>query len=132
VGVGHVAWQDQIGTEFLGDRRDAAMQRLALICEGQFRSLRMHSLGDAICDRAVVGDAHDEPALAFHQTSHCLLRIWSRWVWFWHRAGKRARWGMATIYVVETSRTPHPRPFFGSNRSTGAIGGCAIASKSLK
>ena len=33
---------------------------------------------------------------------------------------------------AEPPRTPHPQPFFGSNRSTGAIGGCATVSKSLK
>jgi hypothetical protein len=34
----------------------------------------MQRLGNAVGDRAVVGDAHNEPALAFHQTSHGVLR----------------------------------------------------------
>jgi len=34
--------------------------------------------------------------------------------------------------VLVAAGTPHPRPFFGSNRPTGAIGGYATASKSLK
>ena len=46
---------------------DPLFQRLALVSEGQRRTLRGHRFGDAPGDRAIVGDTHDEAAFALHQ-----------------------------------------------------------------
>ena len=42
----------------------ALLQRLALIGEGELGALRRQRLGDPPGERAVVGEAHDQPALA--------------------------------------------------------------------
>ena len=44
------------------------LQRIALIGEGELGALRPAGLGDAPGDRAVVGDPHDQAALAAHET----------------------------------------------------------------
>jgi hypothetical protein len=48
----------------------ALFQRLALIGKGQFRTLFVQLLGDAPCQRLVVGQPHDQAALALHQSGH--------------------------------------------------------------
>ena len=55
------------GAERLGQRQRAAAESAALIGEGEFGALAREHAGDAPGDRAVVGDAHDEAALARHQ-----------------------------------------------------------------
>jgi hypothetical protein len=68
-GIGDVARQDEGGADGFGEREDALLERLALIGEGDFGALFGAGLGDAPGDRAVVRDAHDEPALALHQAA---------------------------------------------------------------
>ena len=60
---GSTSFEPDLGRQ----RLDALLERVALIGEGQRRALRGGRLGDAPGDRAVVGDAHDQPALALHQ-----------------------------------------------------------------
>ena len=66
-GIGDVAMADDMRAELGGERLDALLQRVALIGERELRALRARGAGDAPGDRAVVGDAHDEAALAGHQ-----------------------------------------------------------------
>ncbi|MSO81664.1 MAG: YihY family inner membrane protein [Alphaproteobacteria bacterium] len=65
--VGDVGGQDDGAADALGQRADALGQRLALIGEGELGAFGGHRAGDAPGDRTVVGDAHDEAALALHQ-----------------------------------------------------------------
>ena len=53
-------------------------ERVALIGEGQFRAVRRQRLGDTPSDRVVIGDAHDQAALALHQLGHGQLYASSR------------------------------------------------------
>jgi hypothetical protein len=53
-----------MGAEFGRQRPHALFQRLALKGEGQLRAGGMRRPGDAPGDRHLVGDAHDEAALA--------------------------------------------------------------------
>ena len=62
-----VAGQDEVRAERLRERRDTLAERLALVGEGELGAMRAQDLGDAPGDRVVVGDAHDEAALALHQ-----------------------------------------------------------------
>ena len=55
---------DDGGVELCGQRLDPLLQRVALIGEGELGALRVRGPGDAPGDRAVVGDAHDQAALA--------------------------------------------------------------------
>ena len=63
-----IARQHQLRSQFLGDRRDAFQQHLALIGQREIRPLFRELARDAIGDRMVVGDPHHEAALALHQT----------------------------------------------------------------
>ena len=65
-----VARQQQVGIDGLRQRLDAAAERLALIGEGERRAVRGERLRNAPGDRVVVGDPHDQPALALHQPRH--------------------------------------------------------------
>ena len=69
--VFHVARHDQFGASRLRQRAHAPPERLALIREGERRAFRGECLGNAPGDRVVIGHAHDQPALAVHQ-SHTL------------------------------------------------------------
>ena len=71
--VGDVAMADHLGTHLLGERAHALAQRFALVGEGQLRALRGRLLGDPVSNRAIVGDAEHEPALACQQ-SRALVR----------------------------------------------------------
>ena len=64
-----VAGHHEVGAERLGQRLDALAERLALVGEGEFGALGRQRLGDAPGDRVVVGDPHDEAALAAHQAA---------------------------------------------------------------
>src|ERR1700676_2227191 len=56
--------------ERLRQRLDAFAERLALIGEGELGAMRCEHLGDAPSDRVIVGDAHNQAALALHQSLH--------------------------------------------------------------
>jgi hypothetical protein len=62
-----VAGQDQRRAEALGQRADAAAERLAVIGEGEAGPLRRTGGGDPPGERALVGDPHHHAALALHQ-----------------------------------------------------------------
>ena len=62
-----VAGQHQFDAERFRQRLDALAERLALIGEGELGALRGQRLGDAPGDRMIIGDAHDQAALALHQ-----------------------------------------------------------------
>ena len=67
-GLGDVAMADDEPADLLGERLDPLLQRVALIGEGELGALRVAGLGDAPGDRPVVGDPHDQAALAAHET----------------------------------------------------------------
>ena len=69
----HVAGIEQRGAERGGERLHAPAEMLALIGEGELRALRGERLGDAPGDRMIVGDAHDQAALAGHQAVHAVM-----------------------------------------------------------
>jgi len=66
-GLGDVAIADHDAADLLRQRLDALPQRLALIGESDFSAMAAAGLGDAPAERAVVGDPHDQPALAAHE-----------------------------------------------------------------
>jgi len=41
--------------------------------KAEFRALRRNSLRDAPGDRMIIGDAHDQTALALHQVFHAQI-----------------------------------------------------------
>ena len=65
--VGHVAIEDDVGARLLGERYGAPAERVALVGEGELGALTGEHPRDAPCDRALVGNSHDEAALACHQ-----------------------------------------------------------------
>ena len=73
--VAHVARNDQRRAELLGQRHDALLERIALIREGELRTRARQRPGDAPRDRLVVGQPHDEPALARHQPGRGLVHL---------------------------------------------------------
>ena len=66
--VGDVAMADHQPVDLLGQRLDPLFQRVALVGEGQIGAMVAAGPGDAPGDRAIIGDAHDQPAFAAHQT----------------------------------------------------------------
>ena len=58
------------GADLGGQRLDALPERLTLIGEGDLAALGMNGLGDSPGDGTVVGNAHDDAALARHQSGH--------------------------------------------------------------
>ena len=54
--------------DLLRQRLDALLQRIALVGEGNVGALGAAGPGDAPGQRAVVGDAQDQTALAAHET----------------------------------------------------------------
>ena len=66
-GIGHVAIADHDAADLLGQRLDALFQRVALIGESQLGAVAAAGLGDAPGERAMVGDPHDQAALAAHE-----------------------------------------------------------------
>src|SRR5262249_59223372 len=54
----------------LRERHDPLAERLALIGKREHRTVRGERAGDPPGDRVVVGDPHDQPALALHQRLH--------------------------------------------------------------
>ena len=72
--IGDVAMAGDDRAELGGQRLDALLQRVALVGQRKFGSGIGAGLGDAPGDRTVVGDAHDDAALAVHQTG-CLDHV---------------------------------------------------------
>ncbi len=66
-GCDDVAIADHDAADLLGERLDALLQRLALIGESKLGAVRAAGLGDAPGERALVGDPHDQAALAAHE-----------------------------------------------------------------
>ncbi len=67
-----IARHQEIRTRRFRQRLDALEQRIALIGESEFSAVVRQRLGDTPRNRMIVGDAHDEPALALHQFGHSL------------------------------------------------------------
>ena len=65
--IGNVAMAGDEGAEFGRQRLDAFPERLALIGQRDFGAVVDASLGDAVGDRPIVGDAQDEAALTGHE-----------------------------------------------------------------
>ena len=68
-----VARQHQIGIDRRRQRFDALGERVALVGEGELGLVRRERPGDAPGDRVIVGDPHDQPALAVHQPLHASI-----------------------------------------------------------
>ncbi len=62
-----IAGQDEVRADAGRQRLDALAERLALIGEGEFRTMRGERLGDAPGNRILVRDPHDEAALSGHE-----------------------------------------------------------------
>jgi hypothetical protein len=65
-----VARQHEVRTYRAREREHALAERLALIGKREHRAMRGERAGDPPGDRVVVGDPHDQPALALHQRRH--------------------------------------------------------------
>ena len=65
-----IAGQHQLGTKCLRERPHPLAECLALIGEAERRAMCCQTSRDAPGDRVVVGDPHDQPALALHQSLH--------------------------------------------------------------
>ena len=110
---------DHQPADLLRERLDPLLQRIALIGEGELGAVRVRGLGDAPGDRAVVGDAHDQAALAAHETGvrHASLgaaRCWAPTGLVWHRAlGQQA-----------AGRGRNSRPEVGDQEYCAAGGVC--------
>ena len=63
-----VARQHKVRPELLRERLDALAERLALIGECERRAMARKNARDAIGDRMIIRDAHDEAALTLHET----------------------------------------------------------------
>ena len=88
-----VARDDQRGADLFGQRLDAAAEGLALIGESQFSAVLGKLLGDAPGNGVVVRDAHDEPALALHQSVHVGVPMRNgagKRAWRWCRRSRRS------------------------------------------
>jgi hypothetical protein len=68
--VHHVDLDQNVRAQAFRQRLHALAKGLSLVGEGKLCPFGGHRLGDAPGDRAVVGDAHDQPALALHQIGH--------------------------------------------------------------
>jgi hypothetical protein len=68
--VADVAIDQQVGADAFGERPHALLECLAEIAERQLGALVGQRLRNAPRQRAIVGDAHDEAALARHQSRH--------------------------------------------------------------
>jgi len=65
--VCHISGQQKWAAQRFGQRPHALFQGLALICEGESCAVCGENLGYAPRERAVVGDAHNQPAFAGHE-----------------------------------------------------------------
>src|SRR5690606_29488266 len=69
--VGDVAMAGNMCAQFGGEWLDALAEGIALIGQRELGALIRASLGDAPCDRSVVGHAEDQTALAGHKALTC-------------------------------------------------------------
>src|SRR5690606_40113418 len=69
--VRRIALEDDVGSDALGERTHAALERLVQIGEGELRALLMHRLADAPRDATVVGHAEDERSLPRGEAHIC-------------------------------------------------------------
>ena len=65
--IGHVAIAGEEGVQFLGERLDTLLQRIALPGQRDLGALVATGLCDPPGDGAIVGDTHDDAALACHE-----------------------------------------------------------------
>src|SRR5262249_60893309 len=65
--VGHVGIEDDVGPRLLGERNGAATEGFALVGEGELGAMTGQHAGDAPRNRTLIGNPHDEAALACHQ-----------------------------------------------------------------
>src|SRR5262249_9824821 len=63
---GDVAMANDQAIDFLGQRFDALLKRVALVGERKIGPLIAAGASNAPSDRAIVGDAQDQPAFASH------------------------------------------------------------------
>ena len=110
--------------EFGGQRLDALPERVALIGERELGALVGAGLGDAPGDRPVVGDAHDQAALAGHQALsnrhvHALRNARNR-----AEAYRTGNWRLQALIASEMPSWPaerfSARPCFISASSSGS------------
>ncbi len=66
--VAHIAVDQRHRMELLDQRHDALLEEIALIGEREFGAGIVQRLGNAPGDRMAVGNAHDEAALALHES----------------------------------------------------------------
>src|ERR1043166_349811 len=65
-----IAREHDLGAQRARERKHALPERLALVGKSQHCAVRRERAGDTPGDRVVVGDPHDQPALALHQRIH--------------------------------------------------------------
>ena len=88
-----VARHQDLGADLFGQRLDAAAEGLALVGEGEFGAVFGELLRDAPGNGVVIRDAHDEPALALHQSVHVgvpMPRGAGKREWRWCRRSRRS------------------------------------------
>ena len=112
--VGHVAVDDDLRADRLGERDGAPAEGVALVGEGELGALAGQHAGDAPGDRALVGDAHDEAALARHQRARAWQCRSSSWPSSNHavrgpRGPAREFLGFDTLATPAVPRQPKPR-----------------------
>ena len=73
VHICNVAIDKKVTTELFCQRPDALFHDFALIAERQFRAFGMQTLRNAPRQRLVIGESHNQPAFARHQSSHKIL-----------------------------------------------------------
>ncbi len=67
--IGDVAMSGDMRLQLGGERLDALLQRVALVGQRELGAGLAGRRGDAPGERAVVGDAHDQAALAAHHAA---------------------------------------------------------------
>src|SRR3546814_2224412 len=72
VHVRDVAIDQEIAAKFVGERLHALQHHVALVGDRQFGARAVQCLGNAPSKRFIIGEAHNQPALALHQTRHFL------------------------------------------------------------
>ena len=86
--IGHIAVTGHEGAQFLRQRLDTLLQRVALPGQRNFRARVGTGLGDAPSDGTIIGDTHDEAAFASHEAgclSHFMLPSTFDRSCLWHR-----------------------------------------------
>ena len=73
VHVGNVAIDEEVTAELFRQWPNALFHDFALIAERQFRAFGMQTLRNAPRQRLVIGEPHNQPAFARHQSSHKIL-----------------------------------------------------------